>query len=100
MAKEITLDSNLLIEYWKNQEKKEYIEELINLSKKGKIDLAITSRIEQDIPSPPLSQMINDLHLLGIQITGSVSRVGLWKLGTDKLGSRDFVKFIESINNT
>ena len=74
MSKKVTLDTNLLIEYWNKRRKQQYIKKLIKLGADGKIDLAITSRIEEDIPHPPLSNKLKDLPKLGIQKTGSVAR--------------------------
>ncbi len=99
MPIKVTLDTNLLIEYWQKREKQKYTKILIELNSEGKIDLAITSRIEEDIPSPPLSKMIGDLPKLGIEETGSVTRLGLCKLGEDKLGSDEFVKFTGEVAN-
>jgi hypothetical protein len=82
----LTLDTNLLYRYWKPQnekdkEKKILVEKLLNLAKLGKVDLAVTRRIRQDIPKPPLSDRLKDLPELHIVETGSIARFdGSWLL--------------------
>ncbi len=89
----LTLDTNLLLEYWKQQKKKEVIETLIGFAKQGKVDLVVTSRVREDIPRPPLSDKIKDLPELQINEIGSVARFGYWVLGRDMLADSNFVIF-------
>ncbi len=95
----ITLDTNLLQEYWKKRPKKEIIEKLISLSMQRKIEIAVTARIREDIPREPLSDKINKLDELNIFETGSVTRLGHWVLGRDYLADDQFVKFFQEIEN-
>jgi predicted nucleic acid-binding protein len=99
MIQKVTLDTNVIMEYWNNGEKSDSIMELLRLSSEGEISLAITSRIKNDIPKPPLFDKINNLPKLGIEQTGSVARLGEWRLGEDRLGSENFVNFSKSIDN-
>lgn len=62
----LTLDSNIPLEYWKDQERKGVVEELIALERAGKVSLMVTARIRQDIPRDPLASEINRLPELGI----------------------------------
>ena len=93
----VTLDTNLLQEYWKERPKKETVEKLIFLSKQDEIDLVVTARIREDIPRKPLSDKINKLEELNIAETGSVTRLGCWVLGRDSLGDQNFVDFFQEI---
>jgi len=57
----LTLDTNLLLEYWKNQAKRKVVEKLSLLAKEGKADLAVTARIREDVPLSPFAQKIDEL---------------------------------------
>ena len=70
-----TLDTNLLLEYWKEQPKAAVVERLLDLAQDSQLDLAVTSRISADVPRPPLSERINDLPELDIATIGSVFRL-------------------------
>ena len=85
-----TLDTNLLLEYWKEQPKAAVVERLLDLAQNGQLDLAVTSRISADVPRPPLSERINDLPELEIREIGSVTRLGYWRLGVDRFPSEAF----------
>jgi len=89
----LTLDTNLLLEYWKNQAKRKAVEKLLLLAKEGKADLAVTARIREDVPLSPLAQKLDELPELGINETGSVTRLGYWVLGRDMLGDEAFNNF-------
>ena len=89
----ITLDTNLLHEYWKRRPKVEAVEKLILLAEQGKISLAVTARVHEDIPNPPLSERLGELPELNISETASVTRLGYWVLGRDMLGDDAFESF-------
>jgi len=55
----LTLDTNVIMEHWKNQKNASIVEKLLELAINGNIDLAITSRIHEDVPNLPLSERIN-----------------------------------------
>ena len=95
-----TLDTNVLEEYWREQNNAVVTESLLNLAKRGQIDLAITSRIHADIPDLPLANRINDLPELNVQQIGSVFRLDCSTLdGGDLLGSDDFLNAIVSLED-
>lgn len=50
------------------------VENLRELAKPGKVDLAVTRRIRHDIPKPDLSNRLNDLPELQIAEKGSIAR--------------------------
>src|SRR6266540_1892753 len=87
-----TLDTNVLQEHWLDQAKKLVVDELLRLAAQGNLDLAVTARIQEDVPSEPLASRIGELAELGIQETGSVARLGYWVLGRDHLGSDEVEK--------
>ena len=97
MIPSATLDTSLVVEYWKDQDKSKVVQELIDLASSGQLELAVTARIREDVPRPPLSERINDLPELGIQEIGSVTRLGFWKLGRDRLGDDNFTAFSERL---
>ncbi len=91
----LTLDTNLLIEYWKQQEKMDIVANLLELAKLGEVDLAVTARIREDIPRPPLSNNLNKLPELKITETGSIARWGYWLLdGHQMFGNQVFNDFL------
>ena len=61
MTPTLTIDTNLLMEYWKEQDKVSVVVSLLNVTKSAQAHLAITTRIEADVPRPPLVEKINDL---------------------------------------
>ena len=89
----LTLDTNLPQELWKDQDKKAHVETLLRLGAEGRVALAVTARIHEDIPAEPLSSRLAELPELGIAETGSVTRLGFWVLGRDQLGSDVFATF-------
>jgi hypothetical protein len=71
------------------------VESLLNLAKLGKVDLAVTRRIRQDIPKPELSNKLNELPELLIEETGTVARYGFWLLdGREMIGDNKFTNFL------
>ena len=69
------------------------MERLLLLAKEDKVDLAVTARIREDVPLSPLAQKLNELPELGINETGSVTRLGYWVLGRDMRGDEAFNDF-------
>ena len=96
----VTLDTSVIIEWWKNQARVEHVETLIELGKKFEIDLAVTGRIHDDVWKQPLAAKINDLPNLLIDEIGAIIRINNWKPGTDIGGIAEFVNFIESIETS
>jgi predicted nucleic acid-binding protein len=94
----ITLDTNILVEYWKKQDKMSVVEILLEKSKNGEVDLVVTRRIEDDIPMPKLSERIKNLSDLGVSQIGSVTRLGHWVLGVDMLGSEEFLSVTDELH--
>ena len=96
----VTLDTNVLVEYWCNQHKAAVTKSVLNLAKHGKIELAITSRINADIPRLPLADRINELPVLNVQQIGSAFRLDCSTLdGGDMLGSDDFLQVMASLED-
>ena len=93
MATAVTLDTNLLFEYWRDRPRKAVVERLLRLANRNDIDLAITARVREDIPDEPLASRINALAEIGVRETGSVTRLNYWVLGRDQLGSDAFEDF-------
>lgn len=96
----VTLDTNVVREWWDNRSKIEYVEKLLELGKKFEIDLAVTRRIRDDVPNQPLAAKINDLPNLLIHEIGAVMRLNNWEAGIDTIGITEFVSFIELIENS
>ncbi len=86
----VTLDTTVVRDYLSNRPGRAEVERLIELAEDGKVDLAVTARIYEDIPRPPLSDKIMELPELGISIQPSVTRLGFWVLGRDVLASDEF----------
>ena len=94
-----TLDSNLLVEYWKNQAKAAVVEGLLELAQSGQLDLAVTARIREYIPQPPLSDRINRLREISVQEIGTVMRLGVGVLGRDSLGDVGFIDVADQLTD-
>jgi hypothetical protein len=90
---QVTLDTNVLQEYWIDRAKKAVVERLLALAAIKDIDLAITARVREDIPERPLASEIDALPELGVHETGSVTRLDYWVLDRDHLGSEEFEAF-------
>ena len=98
MIPSLTLDTNLLMEYWKNRPKKYVVEQLLEYSDAGLVDLAVTNRINADVPQQPLSDRIDALPTLGVSVTGSVFRLDISSLGGgDRLGGDRFISVSDSV---
>lgn len=93
----LTLDTNLLLELWKAQDRKGVMETLIDLARRGEVDLAVTARIREDVPREPLASEIDKLPELEIKETGSITRLGFWIIGRDGLASDDFTAYEEEL---
>jgi hypothetical protein len=91
MADRLTLDTNVLLEYWKEQAKRSVTERLLDLACAGRVELMVIARIRDDVPLEPLVGEINRLDELGVAEGPSVARLGSWVLGRDMLGSDAFV---------
>lgn len=90
----LTLDTSVILEYFKKQDKCEYVEQLLDLAEQHKIDLAVTARIHEDIPRDPLAKRLNELPELNIKETGTVFRLDLGVLDRDILGDESFCNFV------
>jgi hypothetical protein len=98
MPRSVTLDTSLLQEYWKNQDKRATVEQLIERAGRGELALAVTARIREDIPNQPLASMIEILDQIGVEEIASVTRPDYWVLGRDILGDDRFVTISESLD--
>ena len=84
----VTLDTNLVIVYLKNDEKAIVVARLLELGRTGQLNLAVTTRVHSDVPRPPLADRLNELPELGIKQIGSVFRLNHSLLdGEDRLGN-------------
>lgn len=92
-ATNVTLDTNVLHELWKDRPKRAVVERLLALAKEKGIDLAITARVREDIPDEPLASEIGTLPEIGVAGSGSVTRLCHWELSRDQLGSDEFEVF-------
>jgi hypothetical protein len=86
----LTLDTSLLLEYWKDQDNKKVVEDLLRLANEGRVNLAVTARVQEDVAGDPFASRINQLGELGIQENGAVARLDYWILERDYLGSDEF----------
>ena len=96
----VTLDTNVVIEWWDNQDKVEYVDKLLELGKKFEIDMAVTRRIRDDLLKRSSIAEINDLPNLLIDEIGAIIRINNWKPGTDIGGITEFVNFVGSIETS
>jgi hypothetical protein len=90
VTERLTLDTNLLQEYWREQAKRDVVQQLLDFAKTGAAELVVTARIGEDIPGGPLAERLRELPDMGIGQIGSVTRLDSWVLGRDMLGSDIF----------
>ena len=96
----ITLDTNVIQEYWLDRPKVYVVRRLLDLSDSGQLDLAVTSRIESDVPRPPLAERINELPTLGVKIIQAPSLINVsWDYGKLRYTNSETVSFLEDIAN-
>ena len=93
----VTLDTNILQEYWKKQDKVRVVEKLLNLAENGELDFAITTRVSADIPHPPLSNRINQLPELRVQQIGAPARWNVSRWDEDYFADPEFSAFLDSL---
>jgi hypothetical protein len=91
-----TLDTNVPVEYWRDQQRKNVVAELLDLAREGRVDLAICRRVRDDVPDEPLRSRLDELPELRIAETGKPAVLGEWLLDVDFLGSDEFVRFLGS----
>ncbi len=95
----LTLDTNLLQEYWREQSKRDVVVRLLELGDDGKVELVVTNRIASDIPHGPLADRLRELPDLGIGEIGTVFRIGMSAIGgPDMLGSDLFGDLQQTID--
>lgn len=88
----LTLDTNLLQEYWRERAKREVVERLLDLAQDAEVELVVTNRISDDIPDPPLAERLRELPEMGMAEIGSVFRLDYSPLdGGDMFGSDEFI---------
>ena len=92
-----TLDTNLLVEYWKNQAKAAVVQCLLDLAQDEQLDLAVTARIREDVPQPPLSNRINKLPEIRVQEIGTAMRLDFGVLDRDYLGDDRFLDVADQL---
>ena len=97
----VTLDTNVIQEWWRDQTKASVVNGLLELARDGQLDLAITNRIGADIPDPPLSTRIGELPALDVDEIGTVFRLGVSNLGGgDTLVDEEFRnRLVEILND-
>ena len=98
MTTTVTLDTNVLQEYWHQRARVSIVEALIDLAEDELINLAVTQRIYEDVPHPPLADRISKLDEIGVNLTGSVFRwdISAWGMG-DMFGSDSAIDVFESV---
>lgn len=90
----LTLDTNVPRAVWDERPGQEAVQQLLDLSAAGDVELWVTAYIQDDIPREPLRSRINDLGLLGVAVEEArVTVLGEWVLGRDFLGSGEFEDF-------
>ena len=97
---EATLDTNVLVEFWKDRDKAATTKTLLDLAQSGLLDLAVTSRIGNDIPHSPMADRLDELPEIGVKEIGSPFRLGMSALGGgDMLGSGEFLDVVGQIED-
>jgi hypothetical protein len=95
VVERLTLDTNVLQEYWLEQAKQHVVQQLLDLRRTGEVELVVTTRISDDIPGGALADRIRELPGLGIGRIGSVFRLNSALDGPDMFGSDVFLRLQE-----
>lgn len=94
MTLKLTIDTNVVQEYWRRQAKLRHVERLLDRAKDGEFEVAVTGRIRDDIQTGPLAAKFGELPELGIDETGSIFRLDMSITdGPDVTGSAEFDVF-------
>ena len=94
----LTLDTTLFWAYWEDPLKSPYVQKLLELQRHGQIEMVVTNRVHADIPDEPgASRLKEELDKLNVLEIGSVTRLGHWSLGVDKLPSERFLEVMSAI---
>ena len=94
----LTLDTTLFWAYWKDPLKSPSVQKLLELRRRGQIEMVVTNRVHADIPDEPgASRLKEELDKLNVLEIGSVTRLGHWSLGVDKLPSERFLEAMSAI---
>lgn len=97
MAERVTLDTNLLVDLWRDRVKRDRTDKLLELQRQGNVELAVTGHIRDDITYGELAERLNELPELPIAETGGVFRLDISTLGgPDVLGNGGFDDFLHS----
>jgi hypothetical protein len=76
MGERLTLDTMLARDLLEQRPQREATEAILELARRGRCELAVTARIREDVPADPLASRIDELQLLAIEQTGSITRLG------------------------
>lgn len=92
MPEQLTLDTNLARDALEpHRAGHAAMLKLLELADQGDVDLVVTQRIEQDIPSDPLAARLRELPELGIGSTFAPMRLDVDRIGMAVLGDQGFV---------
>ena len=101
MTTTVTLDTNVVQEYWKQRDQVAVVEALLDLAERKLIDLAVTRRIYEDVPHSPLADRIDELQEIGINLTGSVFWLDVSALDSGDMLSSDIAMHVfESVTQS
>ena len=95
----VTLDTNVVMEYWRERENVTTVESLFELAQSDQLDVRVSRRIRQDVPKASLKHRIDELPELGVKEMGSIIRTACWTPGRDIAGSTKFQEVVDSIVN-
>ncbi len=93
----LTLDTNVPFEHWRQRPKADIVRKLIDLAHQGRVELAVTARIYEDVPKDPLASEIQQLPELKIRIIPTIARVGYGRLNRDVVADHHFIAFAREI---
>ncbi len=97
----LTLDTDLVRDYWQDFPRRWAIERLLELAEAGEVDLAVTRYIRADIPDAPLRDRLDELPELKVRETGGLFTFGVSRLdGPDVFGDAAMLSFENAIAAT
>ena len=93
----VTLDTMVIWDWLKDRQIPDAMLRLLALKEAGRIELAVTATIRQDVYYSPMAVKLDALPEIGVEEVRGVARIGTWMLGRDLLADEGFAEWSEQL---